>query len=90
MLTERLSTATRYLWRSVSAGARNVLTLRNEWPFDGSKSRACGLTPTHCQHQRRGSFGQLVASLAANVAPHRAINAKGFRFVGDRVDVSDE
>jgi hypothetical protein len=27
---------------------------------------------------------------AANVAWHRAINAKGFRFVGDRVDVSGE
>jgi hypothetical protein len=31
MLTEWLKTATRYLWRSVSAGARNVLTLRERY-----------------------------------------------------------
>jgi hypothetical protein len=31
MLTERLRTATRCLWRSVSAGARNVLTLRERY-----------------------------------------------------------
>ena len=31
MLTERLRTATRCLWHSVSAGARNVLTLRERY-----------------------------------------------------------
>jgi hypothetical protein len=31
MLTQWLKTTTRYLWRSVSAGARNVLTLRERY-----------------------------------------------------------
>jgi hypothetical protein len=31
MLTQWLKTTTRYLWRSVSAGARNVLTLRQRY-----------------------------------------------------------
>ena len=31
MLTQWLKTATRYLWRSVSTGARNVLTLRERY-----------------------------------------------------------
>jgi hypothetical protein len=31
MLTERLSTAARCLWRSVSEGARNALTLRERY-----------------------------------------------------------
>ena len=44
MLTERVSTATRYLWRSVIAGARNVLTLRERYRAMMDAREARGIT----------------------------------------------
>ena len=44
MLTERLSTATRCLWRSVSEGARNVLTLRERYRAMMDAREARGIT----------------------------------------------
>lgn len=44
MLTEWLKTATRYLWRSVSAGARNVLTLRERYRAMADARETRGIT----------------------------------------------
>ena len=44
MLTEWLKTATRHLWRSVSAGARNVLTLRERYRAIMDAREARGIT----------------------------------------------
>ena len=44
MLTERVSTATRYLWRSVTACARNVLTLRERYRAMMDAREARGIT----------------------------------------------
>ena len=44
MLTERVSTATRYLWRSVIVGARNVLTLRERYRAMMDAREARGIT----------------------------------------------
>jgi len=44
MLTERVSTATRYLWRSVTACARNVLTLRERYQAMMDAREARGIT----------------------------------------------
>ena len=44
-MTERVSTATRYLWRSVTAGARNVLTWRERYRamMDAREARGIAL-----------------------------------------------
>ena len=44
MLTERVSTVTRYLWRSVKTGARNVLTLRERYRAMMDAREARGIT----------------------------------------------
>ena len=44
MLTQWLKTATRYLWRSVTAGARNVLTLRERYQAMMDAREARGIT----------------------------------------------
>ena len=44
MLTERLSTATRRLWHSVSEGARNILTLRERYRAMMDAREARGIT----------------------------------------------
>ena len=44
MLTERVSTATRCLWRSVTAGARNVLTWRERYRAMMDAREARGIT----------------------------------------------
>ena len=44
MLTQWLKTATRYLWRSATAGARNVLTLRERYQAMMDAREARGIT----------------------------------------------
>ena len=58
MLTERLSTATRYLWRSVSAGARNVLTLRERYRaiMDARETRGRALLREWLSPMQRAQF----------------------------------
>ncbi len=58
MLTEWLKTATRYLWRSVSAGARNVLTLRerNRAMMDARETRGISLLREWLSPMQRAQF----------------------------------
>ena len=58
MLTERLSTATRCLWRSVSEGARNVLTLRERYRaiMDARKTRGITLLREWLSPMQRAQF----------------------------------
>ena len=44
MLTERLRTATRRLWRSVSEGARHILTVRERYTAMMDAREARGIT----------------------------------------------
>jgi hypothetical protein len=58
MLTERLSTATRCLWRSVSEGARNILTLRERYRaiMDARKTRGITLLREWLSPMQRAQF----------------------------------
>jgi hypothetical protein len=58
MLTERLSTATCHLWRSVSAGARNVLTLRQRYRaiMDARETRGRALLREWLSPMQRAQF----------------------------------
>jgi hypothetical protein len=61
MLTERLSTVTRCLWRSVSEGARNVLTLRERYRaiMDARKTRGITLLREWLSPMQRAQFDAL-------------------------------
>ena len=58
MLTERVSTATRYLWRSVAACARNVLTLRERYraTMDAREARGIALLREWLSPMQRAQF----------------------------------
>ena len=58
MLTEWLKTATRYLWRSVSAGVRNVLTLRERYRAmtDARETRGITLLREWLSPMQRAQF----------------------------------
>jgi hypothetical protein len=58
MLTQWLNTATRYLWRSVSAGARNVLTLRQRYRaiMDARETRGRALLREWLSPMQRAQF----------------------------------
>ena len=58
MLTERLSTATRRLWHSVSEGARNILTLRERYRaiMDARKTRGITLLREWLSPMQRAQF----------------------------------
>ena len=58
MLTEWLKTETRYLWRSVSAGARNVLTLRERYRAmtDARETRGITLLREWLSPMQRAQF----------------------------------
>jgi len=58
MLTEWLKTATRYLWRSVSACARNVLTLRERYRAmtDARETRGITLLREWLSPMQRAQF----------------------------------
>ena len=58
MLTERVSTTTRYLWRSVSTGARNVLTLRERYRaiMDTRETRGTTLLREWLSPMQRAQF----------------------------------
>ena len=58
MLTERVSTATRYLWRSVTACARNVLTLRerHQAMMDAREARGITLLREWLSPMQRAQF----------------------------------
>ena len=58
MLTERLSTATRCLWRSVSEGARNVLTVRERYRaiIDARETRGTALLREWLSPTQRAQF----------------------------------
>ena len=58
MLTQWLKTATRYLWRSVSAGARNVLTLRERYRaiMDARETRGITLLQEWLSPMQRAQF----------------------------------
>jgi len=58
MLTERVSTATRYLWRSVTACARNVLTLPERYRamMDAREARGINLLREWLSPMQRAQF----------------------------------
>jgi hypothetical protein len=58
MLTERVSTATRYLWRSVTAGARILLTLRERYRaiMDARKTRGIAFLREWLSPMQRAQF----------------------------------
>ena len=58
MLTERVSTATSYLWRSVTACARNVLTLRERYRamMDAREARGTTLLREWLSPMQRAQF----------------------------------
>jgi len=58
MLTERVSTATRCLWRSVTAGARNVLTWRERYRamMDAREARGITLLQEWLSPMQRAQF----------------------------------
>ena len=58
MLTERLSTATRRLWHSVSEGARNILTLRERYRamMEAREARGIALLREWLSPMQRAQF----------------------------------
>ena len=58
MLTERLRTATRRLWRSVSEGARHILTVRERYTamMDAREARGIALLREWLSPMQRAQF----------------------------------
>ena len=75
MLTERVNTATRYLWRSVTACARNVLTLRARYRamMDAREARGIALLREWLSPKQRAQFDAINVSTWSVVTPGGAI-----------------
>ena len=70
MLTQRLKTATRYLWRSVREGVRNVLTLRERYRaiMDARETRGMTLLREWLSPTQRAQFDATLSVVRAEGA----------------------
>ena len=82
MLTERVSTATRDLWRSVTACARNVLTLRARYRAMMDAREARGISDI---------FGNVVCPMLQSIEcydANRIIELSSYKIVDDGFEIS--